>query len=169
MTDCCCLLIHNFFSSRDPKISRLLLDAKYPVVAVDSYMPVIDVFSGHQNGSLRVFLAMGSSDQIIALQRLKNEDGTPPPSGPRPAHFLDQPSAASVAMVVPPCRFFYSKLKSHFLLHSSVKLLPQSLISVMEISTRELNFVPSACFKSEELSLLFFLWFKWFLVSLSAP
>ncbi|XP_010601582.1 C2 domain-containing protein 3 isoform X6 [Fukomys damarensis] len=93
------LPLHQFYVSfKDPKISRLLLDARYPVVAVDSYMPVIDVFSGHQNGSLRVFLAMGSSDQIIALQRLKNEEGTLPPSGPRPAHFLDQPSVASVAM-----------------------------------------------------------------------
>ncbi|XP_021098975.1 C2 domain-containing protein 3 isoform X3 [Heterocephalus glaber] len=93
------LPLHQFYMSfKDPKISRLLLDARYPVVAVDSYMPVIDVFSGHQNGSLRVFLAMGSSDQIIALQRLKNEEGTLPPSGPRPAHFLDQPSVASVAM-----------------------------------------------------------------------
>ena len=94
------LLIHTFSSSRDPKISRLLLDAQYPVVAVDSYMPVINVFSGHQNGSLRVFLAMGSSDQIMALQRLKNEEGTLPPFSPRPAHFLDQPSIASVTMVV---------------------------------------------------------------------
>lgn len=89
-----------FSPSRDPKISRLLLDAQYPVVAVDSYMPVIDVFSGHQNGSLRVFLAMGSSDQIMALQRLKNEEGTLPPFSPRPAHFLDQPSTASVNVVV---------------------------------------------------------------------
>ncbi|XP_007173782.2 C2 domain-containing protein 3 isoform X1 [Balaenoptera acutorostrata] len=93
------LPLHQFYMSfKDPKISRLLLDAQYPVVAVDSYMPVIDVFSGHQNGSLRVFLAMGSSDQIIALQRLKNEEGTLPPFNPRPAHFLDQPSVASVAM-----------------------------------------------------------------------
>ncbi|KAK2100960.1 C2 domain-containing protein 3 [Saguinus oedipus] len=83
---------------RDPKISRLLLDAQYPVVAVDRYMPVIDVFSGHQNGSLRVFLAMGSSDQIMALQRLKNEEGTLPPFSCRPAHFLDQSTVASVAM-----------------------------------------------------------------------
>lgn len=98
--DDCCLLTHNFSLFRDPKVSRLLLDARYPVVAVDSYMPVIDVFSGHQNGSLRVFLAMGSSDQIIALQRLKNEEGTVTPFSPRPAHFLDQPSVASVAMVV---------------------------------------------------------------------
>ncbi|KAF0886185.1 C2CD3 protein, partial [Crocuta crocuta] len=93
------LPLHQFYMSfKDPKISCLLLDAQYPVVAVDSYMPVIDVFSGHQNGSLRVFLAMGSSDQIMALQRLKNEEGTLPPFSPRPAHFLDQPSVASVAM-----------------------------------------------------------------------
>ncbi|XP_078289228.1 C2 domain-containing protein 3 isoform X7 [Panthera onca] len=93
------LPLHQFYVSfKDPKISRLLLDAQYPVVAVDSYMPVIDVFSGHQNGSLRVFLAMGSSDQIMALQRLKNEEGTLPPFSPRPAHFLDQPSIASVTM-----------------------------------------------------------------------
>ncbi|XP_065801671.1 C2 domain-containing protein 3 isoform X4 [Muntiacus reevesi] len=93
------LPLHQFYMSfKDPKVSRLLLDARYPVVAVDSYMPVIDVFSGHQNGSLRVFLAMGSSDQIIALQRLKNKEGTVTPFNPRPAHFLDQPSVASVAM-----------------------------------------------------------------------
>ncbi|XP_014645803.1 PREDICTED: C2 domain-containing protein 3 isoform X1 [Ceratotherium simum simum] len=93
------LPLHQFYVSfKDPKISHLLLDAQYPVVAVDSYMPVIDVFSGHQNGSLRVFLAMGSSHQIMALQRLKNEEGTLPPFSPRPAHFLDQPSTASVAL-----------------------------------------------------------------------
>lgn len=100
LTDSCYLLIHNVLLPRDPKISRLLLDARYPVVAVDSYMPVIDVFSGHRNGSLRVFLAMGSSDQIMMLQRLKNEEGTLPPFSPRPAHFLDQSSVASVPMVM---------------------------------------------------------------------
>ncbi|XP_006875492.1 PREDICTED: C2 domain-containing protein 3 [Chrysochloris asiatica] len=94
------LPLHQFYMSfKDPKISRLLLDAQYPVVAVDNYMPVIDVFSGQQNGRLRVFLAMGSSDQIMTLQRLKNEEGTLPPFSPRPAHFLDQPPKASVAMV----------------------------------------------------------------------
>ncbi|XP_021561712.1 C2 domain-containing protein 3 isoform X2 [Carlito syrichta] len=93
------LPLHQFYMSfKDPKISRLLLDAQYPVIAVDSYMPVIDVFSGHQNGSLRVFLAMGSSDQIMTLQRLKNEEETLPPFSPRPSHFLDQPSVASVDM-----------------------------------------------------------------------
>nr|XP_036882132.1 C2 domain-containing protein 3 isoform X1 [Manis javanica] len=93
------LPLHQFYVSfKDPKISHLLLDAQYPVVAVDSYMPVIDVFSGHQNGNLRVFLAMGSSDQIMALQRLKNEERILPLFSPRPAHFLNQPSIASVAM-----------------------------------------------------------------------
>ncbi|XP_037004538.2 C2 domain-containing protein 3 isoform X1 [Artibeus jamaicensis] len=93
------LPLHQFYMSfKDPKISCLLLDAQYPVVAVDSYMPVIDVFSGQRNGSLRVFLAMGSSDQIMALQRLKNEEGTLPPFNPRPAHLPDQPSKASIAM-----------------------------------------------------------------------
>ncbi|XP_006885637.1 PREDICTED: C2 domain-containing protein 3 [Elephantulus edwardii] len=92
------LPLHQFYISfKDPKISHLLLEAQYPVVAVDNYMPVIDVFSGHQNGSLRVFLAMGSSEQILSFQRLKNEEGTLPPFSPRPVHFLDQPSKASVA------------------------------------------------------------------------
>ncbi|XP_048216543.1 C2 domain-containing protein 3 isoform X2 [Perognathus longimembris pacificus] len=92
------LPLHQFYMSfKDPKIFHLLLDAKYPVIAVDNYMPVIDVFSGHQNGSLRVFLAMGSSDQIMTLQRLRNEEGTLPPFSPRPSHFLDQPSVASVS------------------------------------------------------------------------
>uniref|UniRef100_A0A8C2T1H1 C2 domain containing 3 centriole elongation regulator n=1 Tax=Coturnix japonica TaxID=93934 RepID=A0A8C2T1H1_COTJA len=86
------LPLHQFYISfKDPKISHLLLQAHYPVVAVDSYMPVIDVFTGSKSGSLRVILAMGSADQIVALQRLKNEEGMDPPITPRPAHFLDAP------------------------------------------------------------------------------
>ncbi|XP_072183115.1 C2 domain-containing protein 3 [Excalfactoria chinensis] len=86
------LPLHQFYISfKDPKISHLLLQAQYPVVAVDSYMPVIDVFTGSKSGSLRVILAMGSADQIVALQRLKNEEGMEPPITPRPAHFLDAP------------------------------------------------------------------------------
>lgn len=34
---------------------------------------------------------MGSADQIVALQRLKNEERTEPPITQRPAHFLDPP------------------------------------------------------------------------------
>ncbi|XP_076969714.1 C2 domain-containing protein 3 isoform X3 [Tamandua tetradactyla] len=119
------LPLHQFYVSfKDPKISRLLLDSQYPVVAVDSYMPVIDVFSGRQTGNLRVFLAMGSSVQIIALQKLKNEEGMFSQFSPRPAHFLDQPSIASVATLlrcymaltlqnrVSFCKIPYGKLKN---------------------------------------------------------
>ncbi|KAM6284517.1 C2 domain-containing protein 3 isoform 6-T7 [Spheniscus humboldti] len=86
------LPLHQFYISfKDPKISHLLLQAQYPVVAVDSYMPVIDVFTGSRSGSLRVILAMGSADQIVALQRLKNEEGMVPPVMQRPPHSLDPP------------------------------------------------------------------------------
>ncbi|XP_074996519.1 C2 domain-containing protein 3 isoform X3 [Calonectris borealis] len=86
------LPLHQFYVSfKDPKISHLLLQAQYPVVAVDSYMPVIDVFTGSRSGSLRVILAMGSADQIVALQRLKNEEGMVPPVTQRPSHSLDPP------------------------------------------------------------------------------
>ncbi|NXN69342.1 C2CD3 protein, partial [Himantopus himantopus] len=86
------LPLHQFYISfKDPKISHLLLQAQYPVVAVDSYMPVVDVFTGSRSGSLRVILAMGSADQIVALQRLKNEEGMAPPITQRPCHSLDPP------------------------------------------------------------------------------
>uniref|UniRef100_A0A8D0HFV3 C2 domain containing 3 centriole elongation regulator n=1 Tax=Sphenodon punctatus TaxID=8508 RepID=A0A8D0HFV3_SPHPU len=87
------LPLHQFYMSfKDPKISHLLLQAQYPVVAVDGYMPVLDVFTGNQNGSLKVILAMGSAEQTVALQRLKNEDGATPPFMQRPAHSLDPSS-----------------------------------------------------------------------------
>uniref|UniRef100_A0A8C3JXQ2 C2 domain containing 3 centriole elongation regulator n=1 Tax=Calidris pygmaea TaxID=425635 RepID=A0A8C3JXQ2_9CHAR len=88
------LPLHQFYISfKDPKISHLLLQAQYPVVAVDSFMPVVDVFTGSRSGNLRVILAMGSADQIVALQRLKNEEGMAPPVTQRPFHSLDPPPA----------------------------------------------------------------------------
>uniref|UniRef100_A0A8B9G8H9 C2 domain containing 3 centriole elongation regulator n=1 Tax=Amazona collaria TaxID=241587 RepID=A0A8B9G8H9_9PSIT len=91
------LPLHQFYISfRDPKISHLLLQAQYPVVAVDSYMPVVDVFTGSRSGSLRVILAMGSADQIVALQRLKTEEGMVPPITQRPSHSLDPPPTKPV-------------------------------------------------------------------------
>ncbi|XP_050786199.1 C2 domain-containing protein 3 isoform X2 [Gopherus flavomarginatus] len=94
------LPLHQFYMSfKDPKISRLLLQAQYPVVAVDSYMSVIDVFTGNKNGSLRVILAMGSADQIVALQRLKNEEETVPPIMQRPPHSLDPPPASHLVQL----------------------------------------------------------------------
>uniref|UniRef100_A0A8B9G8E1 C2 domain containing 3 centriole elongation regulator n=1 Tax=Amazona collaria TaxID=241587 RepID=A0A8B9G8E1_9PSIT len=94
------LPLHQFYISfRDPKISHLLLQAQYPVVAVDSYMPVVDVFTGSRSGSLRVILAMGSADQIVALQRLKTEEGMVPPITQRPSHSLDPPPTKPVMQV----------------------------------------------------------------------
>uniref|UniRef100_A0A8C4UY56 C2 domain containing 3 centriole elongation regulator n=1 Tax=Falco tinnunculus TaxID=100819 RepID=A0A8C4UY56_FALTI len=94
------LPLHQFYISfKDPKISHLLLQAQYPVVAVDSYMPVIDVFTGSRSGSLRVVLAMGSADQIVALQRLKNEEGMVPPVTQRPSHSLDPPPTKPVTQL----------------------------------------------------------------------
>ncbi|XP_053312118.1 C2 domain-containing protein 3 [Spea bombifrons] len=90
------LPLHQFFLSfSDPKISRLLLQAQYPVVAVDSLVAVTDVFGGGERGKLKVLLAMGSGDQVVALQRLKHEEGASPAQVPRPAHFLDPPQATS--------------------------------------------------------------------------
>ncbi|NWV67862.1 C2CD3 protein, partial [Malurus elegans] len=84
------LPLHQFYISfKDARICQLLLQAQYPVVAVDGLVPVVDVFSGSTSGSLRVTLAMGSADQIVALQRLKTEQGMAPPVTPRPPHSLD--------------------------------------------------------------------------------
>ncbi|TRY89420.1 hypothetical protein DNTS_010822 [Danionella cerebrum] len=69
------LPLHQFYMShRDPKISELLLQSNYPVVGVDSYMPVVDVFSGSTRGNLRVCLALGLSHQIRALQQVSPGD-----------------------------------------------------------------------------------------------
>ncbi|NXA65660.1 C2CD3 protein, partial [Mohoua ochrocephala] len=86
------LPLHQFYISfKDPKVSHLLLQAQYPVVAVDGHMPVVDVFTGSTSGRLRVILAMGSADQIVALQRLKTEEGMAPLVTQRPPHSLDHP------------------------------------------------------------------------------
>ncbi|MCJ8739880.1 hypothetical protein PDJAM_G00052460 [Pangasius djambal] len=84
------LPLHQFYMSfRDPKICQLLLQAQYPVVAVDSYMPIVDIFSGGTRGSLRVFLAMGTSQQITALQRMRDEELSSVSQLSRPVHLLD--------------------------------------------------------------------------------
>ncbi|XP_068441381.1 C2 domain-containing protein 3 isoform X2 [Clinocottus analis] len=96
------LPLHQFYMSfRDPKISHLLLRAQYPVLGVDCYMPVMDVFSGSCKGQLRVVLAMGRSEQIVALQRTRNEDYDCLSHLTRPVHLLDhQPhSQAKVTAV----------------------------------------------------------------------
>ncbi|KAM9358901.1 C2 domain-containing protein 3 [Symphorus nematophorus] len=84
------LPLHQFYMSfRDPKIAHLLLQAQYPVLGVDCYMPVIDVFSGSCKGNLRVVLAMGRSEQIVSLQRTRDEEFDSLSHLVRPVHLLD--------------------------------------------------------------------------------
>ncbi|KAM6933309.1 C2 domain-containing protein 3 [Xenentodon cancila] len=84
------LPLHQFYISfKDPKITQLLLQAQYPVLGVDCYMPVIDVFSGSCRGNLRVVLAMGRSEQIVSLQRARDEEYDSLPQLLRPVHLLD--------------------------------------------------------------------------------
>ncbi|XP_069568432.1 C2 domain-containing protein 3 isoform X4 [Brachyistius frenatus] len=84
------LPLHQFYMSfRDPKIAHLLLQAQYPVLAVDCYMPVIDVFSGSCRGNLRVVLAMGRSEQVVTLQHTRDEEYDSSTHLVRPVHLLD--------------------------------------------------------------------------------
>lgn len=77
------------FLNRDLRICQLLLQAQYPVVAVDSCLPVVDIFSGGARGTLRVFLAMGTSQQITALQRVRDKELSSGSLPSRPLHLLD--------------------------------------------------------------------------------
>uniref|UniRef100_A0A3Q3GKW4 C2 domain containing 3 centriole elongation regulator n=1 Tax=Labrus bergylta TaxID=56723 RepID=A0A3Q3GKW4_9LABR len=84
------LPLHQFYMSfRDPKIAHLLLQAQYPVLGVDCYMPVVDVFSGGCKGHLRVVLALGQSEQIVVFQRTRDETYNSLPHLVRPVHLLD--------------------------------------------------------------------------------
>ncbi|XP_062872691.1 C2 domain-containing protein 3 isoform X1 [Trichomycterus rosablanca] len=93
------LPLHQFYMSfRDSRISQLLLQAQYPVVAVDSYMPIVDIFTGGTRGSLRVFLAMGTAQQIMTLQRMREEEMSSVSQPSRPVHLLDhRPTADTKA------------------------------------------------------------------------
>uniref|UniRef100_A0A3Q2QQ88 C2 domain containing 3 centriole elongation regulator n=1 Tax=Fundulus heteroclitus TaxID=8078 RepID=A0A3Q2QQ88_FUNHE len=84
------LPLHQFYMSfRDPKITQLLLQAQYPVLGVDCYMPVIDVFSGSSRGNLRVVLAMGRAEQIVSFQRSRDQEYDSLSHTLRPVHMLD--------------------------------------------------------------------------------
>ncbi|XP_056230704.1 C2 domain-containing protein 3 isoform X1 [Seriola aureovittata] len=94
------LPLHQFYMSfRDPKITHLLLQAQYPVLGVDCYMPIIDVFSGSCKGNLRVVLAIGGSEQIVALQRTRDEEYDSSSHLVKPVHLLDyQPHSRTKVM-----------------------------------------------------------------------
>ena len=45
----------------------MLCVLQLPVVAVDSYCPVISPFSGSEQGHLAVLMAMGSAEQVYLM------------------------------------------------------------------------------------------------------
>jgi C2 domain-containing protein 3 len=57
-----------YVSFKDKQISRVLLRAQYPVISIDSWLPIIDPFTNKSAGEIQVLLAMGTSDQITAVQ-----------------------------------------------------------------------------------------------------
>jgi len=59
-----------YISFKDKQISRVLLRAQYPVISTDSWLPIIDPFTStnKSNGEIQILLAMGTSDQITAVQ-----------------------------------------------------------------------------------------------------
>lgn len=59
-----------FVSFKDKQISRVLLRAQYPVISTDNWLRIIDPFTttGKSSGELQVLLAMGTADQITAVQ-----------------------------------------------------------------------------------------------------
>ncbi|CAM4925264.1 unnamed protein product [Rotaria socialis] len=63
--------LEQFYTSfKDRQISQVLLRGQYPVVGVDSWLPIIDPFTtiNKSHGDLQILLAMGTSDQITAIQ-----------------------------------------------------------------------------------------------------
>jgi C2 domain-containing protein 3 len=59
-----------YISFKDKQISRVLLRAQFPVISTDSWLHIIDPFTStnKSNGEIQVLLAMGTTDQITAVQ-----------------------------------------------------------------------------------------------------
>ncbi|CAF0929940.1 unnamed protein product, partial [Didymodactylos carnosus] len=67
--------LHQFYLSfKDKRISQVLLSAQYPILGVDSWLPIIDPFTGKSKGELQVLLAMGTTEQITALQIVRGDN-----------------------------------------------------------------------------------------------
>lgn len=91
-----------YISFKDKQISRVLLRAQYPVISTDAWLPIIDPFTttNRSHGEIQVLLAMGTSDQITAVQ-LSHAGGEVTPSStnrppPPPASYTDQSSSSLV-------------------------------------------------------------------------
>nr|XP_006820715.1 PREDICTED: C2 domain-containing protein 3-like [Saccoglossus kowalevskii] len=65
------LSLHQFYMSfRDRRIASTLLKSQYPVVSVDTLLPIVDPFTGKQHGKLNVTLALGSNEQVSSVDTL---------------------------------------------------------------------------------------------------
>ncbi|XP_077984214.1 C2 domain-containing protein 3-like [Glandiceps talaboti] len=85
------LSIHQFYMSfRDRKIANTLLKSQFPVVAVDNFVPIVDPFTGSQFGQLKVVLALGSTEQVSALQRIKLDREVVTGRVERPGQYLER-------------------------------------------------------------------------------
>jgi len=63
-----------YLSFQDPQISRVLLRAQYPIIGNDSWLPIINPFNPNRSsvGEMKVFLVMGTDDQILAFQKAQS-------------------------------------------------------------------------------------------------
>ncbi|CAI2732163.1 unnamed protein product [Schistosoma spindalis] len=53
-------------------VIQSLLKAQHPMIPVDTWLPIIDPFSGCENGQIHVLLAVGTQEQIDNLLTLQN-------------------------------------------------------------------------------------------------
>ena len=61
-----------YIQFKDDRLIKLFyIKSKQPSIGCDTWMPVIDPFSGQKTGELNILLAMGSTDQIFNLQNYK--------------------------------------------------------------------------------------------------
>ena len=85
------LPLHQFYLSyRDRRVAASLLRSQMPVVSVDSFMPIVNPFTGQQYGSLKVVLALGSVEQVNYLDHLQNTNYAVTAVPERPRHFLER-------------------------------------------------------------------------------
>lgn len=73
-------------------------------------MPVVDVFSGTCKGNLRVVLAMGRSEQIVSLQRTRDEEYDSLSHLVRPVHLLDHQPRPQTQVSVKCLQHFFQRV-----------------------------------------------------------
>ena len=88
-----------FISHKDKQISQVLLRAQYPVISADSWLSIIDPFTSTTkfSGEIQVLLAMGTSDQITAVQVAHSSaDSFPSLTNPKIPRIPDHQSSSLI-------------------------------------------------------------------------